>query len=50
METTIWICTGIICIVVMSIAYAAVKDINKSIRRLEILLEEIRKNIIRSPL
>lgn len=43
METTIWICTGIICIVMMSLAYAVVKDITKFLRRLEILLEEIRK-------
>jgi hypothetical protein len=44
METTIWICTGIICIVIMSMAYAVVKDITKSIRRLEIILEKILKN------
>lgn len=43
METTIWICTAIICIVIMSMTYAVVKDITKSIRRLEIILEEIRK-------
>ena len=45
METTIWICTGIICVIIMSIAYAVVKDITNFLRRLEILLEEIRKNI-----
>ena len=43
METTIWICTGIICIVMMSLAYAVVHDISNSLRRIENLLEEIRK-------
>jgi hypothetical protein len=43
METTIWICTGIICVIIMSISYAVVKDITKSLRRIEVLLEEIRK-------
>jgi len=44
METTIWICTGIICIVIMSMAYGVVKDITKFLHRLEIILEEILKN------
>ena len=46
MKTTIWICTGIICVVIMSMAYAVVKDITNFLSRLEILLEEIRKNMM----
>lgn len=48
MENTIWICTGIICFVIGSFALAVDRDITKSIRRLEVLLEEIRKNTSRS--
>jgi hypothetical protein len=43
METTIWICTGIICIVIMSLAYAVVRDITNSLGRIITLLDEIRK-------
>jgi len=43
MEDTILICTGIICIVMMALAYAIVRDITKALRRLEIILEEILK-------
>lgn len=46
METTIWICTGIICIVIMSLTLAVVRDITNFLRRLEIILEEIRKNMM----
>jgi hypothetical protein len=44
METTICICTAIICIFITSMSYAVAKDITKALRRLEIILEEIRKN------
>jgi hypothetical protein len=47
METTIWICTGIICVVICflgcSIALAVVRDITNALHRLEVLLEEIHK-------
>jgi hypothetical protein len=43
METTIWICTGIICFVIMFMSLAVTRDITNSLRRIEVLLEEIRK-------
>lgn len=45
MQTTIWICTGIICFVIMTLALAVVRDINNSLGRIITLLDEIRKNI-----
>lgn len=45
MQTTIWICTGIICIVIISLALGVVRDITNSLGRIITLLDEIRKNI-----
>lgn len=45
MQTTIWICTGIICIVIISLTLGAIRDITNSLGRIITLLDEIRKNV-----
>ncbi len=43
MKETLWTCTVIICIVIMLMGYAVVKDITNFLRRIERLLDEISK-------